>query len=156
MFQSTHPRGVRLMDNPRYARVFDVSIHAPAWGATKPSVHEPEKEHVSIHAPAWGATKASHSFQIRRFGFNPRTRVGCDILLLRILLAEAGFNPRTRVGCDAMRTNRYRRFFEVSIHAPAWGATSPKRQHHHREGKFQSTHPRGVRRASFPGLCVDL
>ena len=36
----------------------DISIHAPAWGATE-SVREVGKQTViSIHAPTWGATKA--------------------------------------------------------------------------------------------------
>jgi hypothetical protein len=33
-----------------------VSIHAPAWGATKRFSEEDLFERVSIHAPAWGAT----------------------------------------------------------------------------------------------------
>ena len=33
-----------------------VSIHAPAWGATVCRVHDPVEAIVSIHAPAWGAT----------------------------------------------------------------------------------------------------
>ena len=33
-----------------------VSIHAPAWGATKPKGATFQKDYVSIHAPAWGAT----------------------------------------------------------------------------------------------------
>ena len=32
-FQSTHPRGVRLLGDTLYP-YFDVSIHAPTWGAT--------------------------------------------------------------------------------------------------------------------------
>ena len=31
-----------------------VSIHAPAWGATREA--HLERKGVSIHAPAWGAT----------------------------------------------------------------------------------------------------
>ena len=35
-----------------------------------------------------------------------------------------GFNPRTRVGCDLLYNECYRdQDLEVSIHAPAWGAT---------------------------------
>ncbi len=57
--------------------------------------------------------------------FNPRARVGRDPLSPPPPLAAGwGFNPRARVGRD-----RHRRggFFvpnrNVSIHAPAWGAT---------------------------------
>ena len=34
----------------------DVSIHAPAWGATPSKTAKLVKTVVSIHAPAWGAT----------------------------------------------------------------------------------------------------
>jgi len=79
MFQSTRPRGARLVKlkrawvsadgfNPR-ARVgrdrsmiavndgkVPVSIHAPAWGATGVQYDSIDDSLVSIHAPAWGAT----------------------------------------------------------------------------------------------------
>ena len=57
-FQSTHPRGVRRDGQPPDCRCGDVSIHAPAWGATRTRrVSAPKPEPVSIHAPAWGATR---------------------------------------------------------------------------------------------------
>ena len=34
----------------------DVSIHAPAWGATELKARTRKELGVSIHAPAWGAT----------------------------------------------------------------------------------------------------
>ena len=37
----------------------------------------------------------------------------------------------------------------VSIHAPAWGATQVC-YYHHRNNRFQSTHPHGVRLGSLP------
>ena len=79
----------------------------------------------------------------------------------------ACFNPRTRVGCDSHAAFGKLIAFVVSIHAPAWGATpdipaftSPISRFNPRtrvgcdhvwgddmpdEGRFQSTHPRGVR-----------
>ena len=33
-----------------------ISIHAPAWGATKDLARRAPIEDISIHAPAWGAT----------------------------------------------------------------------------------------------------
>ena len=56
MFQSTHPRGVRLRDREGRQGIGLVSIHAPAWGATGPDIP---------HFLQWTC-------------FNPRTRVGCD------------------------------------------------------------------------------
>ena len=78
--------------------------------------------------------------------FNPRTRMGCDLQFLRLgvrsvgfqsthphgvrrivsspSLSYSGFNPRTRMGCDNI-VGYASICHLVSIHAPAWGATSP-------------------------------
>ena len=42
-----------------------------------------------------------------------------------------GFNPRTRVGCDFLRQLELAVHIIVSIHAPAWGATSTANSRHH-------------------------
>ena len=55
VFQSTHPRGVRLSSSA-IRRCLPVSIHAPAWGATCCDKGAGVFDEVSIHAPAWGAT----------------------------------------------------------------------------------------------------
>ncbi len=124
-FQSTRPRGARPLKvlagsrvcagfNPR-ARVGrdeplpavrgkggEVSIHAPAWGATYTSAilldyrvgFNPRARvgrdaiyykrfvvtvDVSIHAPAWGATSERGEDKIHPTRFNPRARVGRDL-----------------------------------------------------------------------------
>ena len=102
-FQSTHPRGVRLGISPSGFNATGVSIHAPAWGATlvvTEAVHRVGP--VSIHAPAWGATAVDGLPERPVIGFNPRTRVGCDLQGMQI--------------CRGVK--------RVSIHAPAWGATA--------------------------------
>ena len=156
MFQSTHPRGVRHHWEP-----------VPDSGAS----------------------------------FNPRTRVGCDqVLRDQGVEPDKGFNPRTRVGCDPVALMRLYNLFLfqsthprgvrphqgarppasgiVSIHAPAWGATFPRRDSRSfrvcfnprtRVGcdpsitasapsphLFQSTHPRGVRQAHAAELMPSL
>ena len=78
-FQSTHPRGVRLTERPAVLPPGEVSIHAPAWGATKRCLKLSEPEKVSIHAPAWGATTGYAHRTACVQCFNPRTRVGCDM-----------------------------------------------------------------------------
>ena len=100
MFQSTRPRGARLPLPKTARRHVDVSIHAPAWGATdadgvwiddaRVSIHAPawgatsklepqaKSTTVSIHAPAWGATDTSVMALAMLLGFNPRARVGRD------------------------------------------------------------------------------
>ena len=56
MFQSTHPHGVRRYWYGDGWHGQAVSIHAPAWGATKDRNDKDMVKNVSIHAPAWGAT----------------------------------------------------------------------------------------------------
>ena len=83
------------------AATLDVSIHAPAWGATgqvqtmrdkllvfqsthprgvRPQFAGRSSRYVlvSIHAPAWGATLMLSPLLLSVLRFNPRTRVGCD------------------------------------------------------------------------------
>ena len=82
VFQSTRPRGARLVTRGPARPLFCVSIHAPAWGATRrrwlgrPVLRSFQSTRprgarrsltaltsrlsdVSIHAPAWGATASS-------------------------------------------------------------------------------------------------
>ena len=78
--------------------------------------------------------------------FNPRTRMGCDPVFKSINTpAIVGFNPRTRMGCDTIQ--------ERAIESKEWfQSTHPHGVRHavkvnERYGypKFQSTHPHGVR-----------
>ena len=116
------------------AERLQVSIHAPAWGATRgytaPRTHQP----VSIHAPAWGATAPAGApgpttkFQsMPPRGGQPRTPRR---------LAGGSFNPCPRVGGNG----------------GGWeGRTSLSR--------FQSMPPRGGQRRDGPqsraGACFN-
>ncbi len=77
MFQSTHPRGVRLE-------------HFCKWQLTQS--FNPRTRVGCDDILRW-------SF-LRRIGFNPRTRVGCDNKKVWFTATSESFNPRTRVGCD--------------------------------------------------------
>ena len=99
---------------------------------------------VSIHAPTWGATSHRDSGFSTGYGFNPRTHVGCDPIVVITTYLCIGFNPRTHVGCDHVRGPQICRTADVSIHAPTWGAT-PRGRWNIAAETFQSTHPRGVR-----------
>ncbi len=59
-FQSTRPRGARRHNLGTGIIYSEVSIHAPAWGATSRAKRASKIACVSIHAPAWGATKMFH------------------------------------------------------------------------------------------------
>ena len=123
-FQSTLPRGERPVDFlVKYVKP-EVSIHAPAGGATKLYVDGPYSILVSIHAPAGGATIQEPAHLWSGAGFNPRSRGGSD--------------PRPRpptkknilFQSTLPRGERQSPFWFlinlklVSIHAPAGGATS--------------------------------
>ncbi len=145
-FQSTHPHGVRRevwhVDFDSYG----VSIHAPARGATRGKRCEPAQRAVSIHAPARGATNAKRFGGAIIWGFNPRTRTGCDGRTRAIPLSTGCFNPRTRTGCDARLLGLAdgTRSFNPRTRT---GCDEPTRARAVELAEFQSTHPHGVRLA---------
>jgi len=116
-------------------------------------------ELVSIHAPAWGATNLSIPNIAIFESFNPRARVGRD---LKTALEEGrhpyGFNPRARVGRDKTSFTPLGKSTAVSIHAPAWGATSINRCCYTIVLQFQSTRPRGARLpiTSYPDITFTV
>ena len=187
VFQSTLPRGERHLPqtrcpenvyfNPRSREGSDedvttkvdsleISIHAPARGATSTYQHTHYSTRISIHAPARGATDFSDFFKfflrisihapargatqksqprghplvnfnprsregsdmpkpfktVLMFHFNPRSREGSDCRSLFRFSRSCDFNPRSREGSDAI-LSRDPRNAEISIHAPARGAT---------------------------------
>ena len=61
-----------------YERWINVSIHAPARGATHRRKAKQEQDNVSIHAPARGATKEDIPLILPLEGFNSRSREGSD------------------------------------------------------------------------------
>ena len=148
VFQSTHPRGVRQEVLTKELYAGNVSIHAPAWGATTGKL-KPIRSRVLF--------QSTHPRGVRR---QTRRRV------LHALQFQST-HPRgvRRANAAALNQANY-----VSIHAPAWGATpdccrgrAPSDSFNPRTrvgcdvragrdglvGKvFQSTHPRGVRQ--FP------
>ena len=124
MFQSTHPRGVRLCAAFLPPRHPCVSIHAPTRGATilYGELYTTYKS-VSIHAPTRGATSWTCQLPSMRQCFNPRTHEGCDLRNCcahhaRIVSIHAPTRGAT------MCANTYTCLFFVSIHAPTRGATA--------------------------------
>ena len=78
---------------------------------------------ISIHAPAWGATTLKDLHPDLREDFNPRARVGRDTARCSGCKALHDFNPRARVGRDKPKGGSHLLRLKISIHAPAWGAT---------------------------------
>ena len=145
---------------------------------------------ISIHAPAKGATDSPGYDAGRKGHFNPRSREGSDVCdkLYQLDLAEFQstlprrerpsnrrrmgrtkyFNPRSREGSDYFSVEA-QKYPDISIHAPAKGATynmaaqtnilqfqstlprrerRRKRRRFSRAGTFQSTLPRRERRSN--------
>ena len=83
--------------------------------------------------------------EYKGFDFNPRSRKGSDVALPSYLTGMQYFNPRSRKGSD--QKNGVIGFnFEISIHAPAKGATYMPMFLKMMDGKFQSTLPQRERR----------
>ena len=121
----------------------NVSIHAPAWGATLTGSAPGTMMTVSIHAPAWGATLVFSFTTWQLKGFNPRARMGRDRTDTARRCGNGRFNPRARMGRDRKGPHTdYAR--HVSIHAPAWGATKFINVGICMD-RFQSTRPHGAR-----------
>ena len=99
-FQSTLPRGERLYSRETYSRIqnfnprsregsdgtwrnftrttAEISIHAPARGATASNADIAKHLQISIHAPARGATDVFRQVRGILGDFNPRSREGSD------------------------------------------------------------------------------
>ena len=100
-FQSTLPRGERPRAGARDRRGATVSIHAPAGGATRGCL---------------GRAQSPNTFQSTL----PR---GERPLTLTLITPFPSFNPRSRGGSDLTSPIGWRVVLDVSIHAPAGGAT---------------------------------
>ena len=105
IFQSTLPRGERPWNVSKVGDAFKISIHAPAWGATATRVFRP------------GLTALY---------FNPRSRVGSDSFGAASAAISATFQSTLPRGERHLPRVRGQFGSLISIHAPAWGATSKK------------------------------
>ena len=100
---------------------------------------------ISIHAPAKGATKTRQQLIRLKSDFNPRSREGSDdggFISMRIMCKFQSTLPRRE------RRKMYYapyRSFEISIHAPAKGATFTQASLPVISSQFQSTLPRRER-----------
>ena len=87
------------------------------------------QRHVSIHAPTWGATGCYRFAQPGKSGFNPRTHVGCDHQS-HVLTYYLGVFQSTHPRGVRQKPGRLDIItYDVSIHAPTWGATIAKGRH---------------------------
>ena len=127
-------------------RAYEVSIHAPARGATYPA-------HTHESCSQWFQSTRPHGARLRMDDqtrrqivfqstrphgarllhlphsaghpacFNPRARTGRDFCGIPVVRRSRCFNPRARTGRDLAVHRVCRKPNGVSIHAPARGAT---------------------------------
>ena len=121
-----------------------ISIHAPAKGATPNFGWEMAPPSISIHAPAKGATNcAPFSLIIPLISIHAPAK-GATQRVIYHSYHNLNFNPRSREGSDKYHHILFLYILHISIHAPAKGATSGS----YRDGSiaiFQSTLPRRER-----------
>ena len=82
-----------------------------------------EISEISIHAPARGATRIGVCTRAVPSDFNPRSRKGSDHYIPDNFILRKNFNPRSRKGSDASNSCNKHVVLLISIHAPARGAT---------------------------------
>ena len=104
---------------------------------------------VSIHAPARGATfDRTHTLGAAQC-FNPRARTGRDRQIAESSRDLGWFQSTRPHGARRDQAHAAGGLLGVSIHAPAWGATSG-RTCSCRAPRFQSTRPHGARPRRWP------
>ena len=145
LFQSTLPRGERLTSSICCQKQIRFQSTLPRGERRSACVGCCVTVEISIHAPARGATRW-HTRCKKSFSyFNPRSREGSDKLsvLVQPVVIDY-FNPRSREGSDRLSITSSTLTKSISIHAPARGATAVP-QGSKSISKFQSTLPRGER-----------
>ena len=132
-FQSTPPHGGRQVVEGGLDRAREVSIHAPARGATR--------RHGHVWMTGGFQSTPPHGGRRRRRSIRFRDR--------------QSFNPRPRTGGDQYKPFKKAVKSLVSIHAPARGATVPHRWHSYPTRRF-NPRPRtgGDRAAVLEALAV--
>ncbi len=122
-FQSTRPRGARLLGSGQMIIAGWFQSTRPRGARLQCTIAVYGGAIVSIHAPAWGATRCTSRTFPRRRGFNPRARVGRDSVMIVHVPTDGSFQSTRPRGARRSERGLIPRSKLVSIHAPAWGAT---------------------------------
>ena len=131
---------------PHHTPLKNKGLQPPHSTASSAKVHDTRQPHEPQSSPHTQTGSYNPLFAVvpQRHSFNPRSRVGSDCTALYTNLNNTTFQstlPRGErqknlVGAELLK--------RVSIHAPAWGATSPPYSDVSMY-LFQSTLPRGER-----------
>ena len=123
VFQSTLPHGERR-------RISKKMYKSGKFQSTLPHGERPVQQHeardhydISIHAPAWGATSPAFTSAPASTYFNPRSPHGERLVAVRSVPILAHFNPRSPHGERRLTEalEQLNEAFQSTL--PAWGAT---------------------------------
>ena len=178
IFQSTLPRRERPPTDQKENRT-NLYFNPRSRGGSDQYVKDETDsgKEISIHAPAEGATKALQDILILVIYFNPRSRGGSDLTYRKEERPPDIFQstlPRRERPCP-LPLPRYpcsisihapaegatqeicgkTVYFKISIHAPAEGATRSEPEKSKTAQKFQSTLPRRERRYAECRVGID-
>ena len=91
VFQSTHPSGVRRLASALRGTAARFQSTHPSGVRHLQLSHLTYRFEISIHAPQWGATNTRLSALPCLGHFNPRTPVGCDRVRSSLGSSQSGF-----------------------------------------------------------------
>ena len=148
-FQFTPPRGGRRQGGRLLPAKHRISIHAPAWGATQARGLCLRRASIFQFTPPRGGRQLPRHSQFLTVLFQftpprggrprsmicPRSRLlfqftpprGGRRMVGSSAPTRSNFNSRPRVGGDPRPVCFKRYIQQISIHAPAWGATGAAR-----------------------------
>ena len=146
-FNPRPPRGGRRSTCVSLPAAIGVSIHAPAWGATRTSALARRSRQLQFQStpPAWGATPIDHADASAAMSVSIHApRVGGDAIgasTSQLQMPCVSIHA-PRVGGDQAQRLRDLAHHRVSIHAPRVGGDDwPQRTCNERSCVFQSTPP---------------
>ena len=79
---------------------------------------------ISIHVPAWGTTIDTGNFKLCNKNFNPRSRVGNDIIIDTVVEDYDKISIHVPAWGTTINVSISKGYAHISIHVPAWGTTS--------------------------------
>ena len=142
-FQSTLPAWGATSHVNVFLLVRRISIHAPAWGATK-SAQLRQRRNLFQSTLPHGERRGSLKHLHQPLNFNPRSRMGSDRNITGNFTALHHFNPRSRMGSD---NNDIQHSVPDSHFNPRsrMGSDHPHDVFQYVSSIFQSTPPHGER-----------
>ena len=153
LFQSTRPRGARLDRPDGELHTAGVSIHAPARGATDSGRQLTDEIRFQSTRPRGARPATFQNYNVLKKFQSTRPR-GARRDCANHAADLASFNPRAREGRDQARF-QHRRANDVSIHAPARGATSRAKVKQNRSCVSIHAPARGATERQLPKPAPD-